>query len=95
MEWVVAGTKAISAILGAALALIFKMPRTLSELLARATFSIIAGFLFGEPVRTEYLHWPDRFENVMGATALVAAVSWFVAPAFIKLVQGIASLKPK
>lgn len=79
--------KAGSSVGGAILALIFVPPKTRLEFYRRLAFAALVGFIVGEPLRTEYFHWPDSVENVIGAAAIAAFVSWFVSGALLRLAE--------
>lgn len=83
--------KAVGSFAGAVLALVFQQPKTVAEFFTRASFSIIAGVLFSAPVR-EYLKWPERLDMELAAAGLVAALSWYLMAAVIRL---IGAWKPK
>jgi hypothetical protein len=79
--------KALGAAGGSFLALVFQPPSTTREFLIRAAFSFMSGLLFGDPVRDQYLHWPDNWRMWLAATALVALISWWVFGAAVRIVS--------
>lgn len=84
--------KALGSLGGAILALVFQPPTTTRDFIIRSVFAFLSGALFGDPVRTEYLKWPDTFHHVVGAHALVALVSWWAFGAALKVIT---AWKPK
>jgi hypothetical protein len=89
MDDLSAAMKAASAVGGAALALLFKPPKTWIEFWRRLLFSAGAGFVFGEPFRTEYLKWPDTMANVSAAGVVVAFAAWFVVPWVVQALHAV------
>lgn len=73
---IVALIRASGSLIGAILALVFNPPKTRRDFIIRGSFSFLSGFVFGEPAREQYLHWPDRWEYWIASCALVALVSW-------------------
>lgn len=88
MDWaiVAAGIKAIGAAMGAFLALVFQPPPTIRDLAIRSAFSFAAGMIFGDPLREQYLKWPDRWEYWLASAALVAMLAWAVYGTAIRLI---------
>ena len=89
MDWtglVVGMIKALGSGLGAFLALVFQPPATTRELLIRSAFSFACGMIFGDPLREQYLKWPERWEYWLASAALVALVSWAVYGAAIRII---------
>jgi len=84
--------KALGSVGGSILALVFQPPTTTRDFIIRSVFSLLSGLLFGDPVRTEYLHWPESVQHVVGAHALVALVSWWAFGAATRI---IGAWKPK
>lgn len=95
MDWMTIGIRAGSSLLGAFIALVFQPPRTMGELWRRLTFSSLVGFFAGEPLRTEYLHWPESWENVSASFIAPAALSWFSAPIILRMLAAFTPPKPK
>lgn len=84
--------KALGSLGGAILALVFQPPTTTRDFVIRSVFAFLSGLLFGDPVRSEYLHWPDTVQHVIGAHAVVALVSWWAFGAATRI---IGAWKPK
>lgn len=84
--------KALGAAGGSFLALVFQPPTTMRDFLIRTGFSFLSGVLFGDPMRTQYLHWPEDWRMWLAASALVSLVSWWVFGAAVRI---IGSWKPK
>lgn len=78
--------KALGAVGGAILALVFIWPATRKEALSRGVVSIFCGWAF-EPHLSWYLSIPDTGEMTMGTAAAAAALSWWVMGAVIRLVR--------
>lgn len=78
--------RVISSLAGAVLGLIFLAPKTVAEFWTRLVFSTLAGLLFGGGLR-EWLKWPDHLEMVVGSSALVALLSWFVMGAVVRIIK--------
>jgi len=84
--------KAMGAAGGAFLALVFQPPTTTRDFVIRSVFSLFSGLLFGDPIRSEYLHWPESLQHIVGAHAVVALASWWVFGAATRV---IGAWKPK
>lgn len=80
-------SRILGAILGAFLALVFLIPKSRRELIARGTFSVIVGFLAGPPIRVYYLHWDSDPQYRMAAASGVAMLSWFVMEAAVRILR--------
>lgn len=78
--------KAGSAVVGAALGLVFQPPKTRNEAFQRAVFSTVFGFVGADPVRIEYLKWPDTMPNWIASVVLVALVSWWLFGAVVRII---------
>jgi hypothetical protein len=85
---VIAGllVKVTGAIFGAALALIFVPPRTLTGFIRRLTASIIGGTVFAPYVR-EYAGFDMDWEGLLGAACLAAFLSWSMMGVIIRLLR--------
>ena len=77
--------KGLGSLGGAVLALVFQPPTTTRDFVIRSVFALLSGLLFGDPIRAEYLKWPDTIPHVIGAHALVALVSWWVFGAVLRV----------
>lgn len=82
----VAVTRALGAFFGAFLALIYQQPKNWSEFWTRLAFSVISGMLFGTPAR-EFLRWSDTIEMQMAAAGGVAALSWWLMAAIVRVIS--------
>lgn len=81
--------KAASAFGGTILSLVFQPPKTIRDWVTRTTFSFGSGFMFGDPVREQWLHWPETTQYVVAAAALTAMVSWSAWGAIVKTVLSV------
>lgn len=88
---VTAAIKVGGAVIGAALALIYAQPKTLAEFVTRSAFSVVAGFLFSDPLR-DWLKWPITINYELASAALAAMLSWFVMGAVTRAID---AWKPK
>lgn len=86
-EVIVAAIKALGAVGGSFLALVFQPPVTMREAFLRAVFSVFSGFLFGDPVRVQYLRWPETWQMWVASCAGVALISWWVFGAVLRLIR--------
>lgn len=77
--------KALGSFGGAVLALVFQPPTTTRDFIIRSVFAFLSGLLFGDPIRSEYLHWPDTVQHVVGAHAVVALASWWIWGAAVRV----------
>lgn len=84
---IAAAIKALGATAGAFLALIFQPPKSVRDFVLRSIFSTLSGFLFADPVRSQYLKWPDEWQMWLASAALVALGSWWVFGAAIRIVK--------
>lgn len=75
-ELTAAGIKALGSLGGAFLALVFQPPTTTRDFVIRSLFAFVSGLLFADPVRTEYLKWPETWQMWLASSGLVALVSW-------------------
>lgn len=78
--------RAVGAVIGAGLALVFLPPKNRAEFVTRGAFSIIVGIIGAYPVRVYYLHWEETWELRMAAAVLVAMLSWFVMGAVVRII---------
>lgn len=79
--------KALGSTGGAFLALVFQPPKTVRDFTIRSLFAFFSGLLFSDPVRTEYLHWPDTWQMWLASSALVALASWWIWGAVVRVVN--------
>ena len=89
---IAAAIRTAGAVCGAVLALVFQPPVDMKELRRRSFFSTGSGFLFGDLIRTEYLHWPGTWEMWLAASAITAMASWWVFGTILKVIS---AWKPK
>jgi hypothetical protein len=84
-DLLIAAIKAIGAIAGAVLALVFQPPKTVSDFVTRSVFSTLAGVLFSEPVRAQ-LGWADTLQMALAASSLTALASWWIWGAAVRII---------
>lgn len=84
--------KALGSFGGAVLALVFQPPATTRDFAIRSVFAFVSGLLFADPVRTEYLKWPETWQMWLASAGLVALASWWVFGAATRI---IGTWKPK
>lgn len=70
--------KAVGSMSGSFLALVFQPPMSMRDFAVRSLFSFMSGVLFGDPVRQQYLKWPETWQMWMASGAIVALASWWV-----------------
>lgn len=87
--------KGLSAVGGAVLGLLFRLPRSMTEFWRRLVFSTGVGFALGNTVLSEYLHWPVTYWNVVAAIVLTAFLSWFIAPIVLQAFKTVVDLLVK
>jgi len=73
------------------LALLFQPPKTINEGKRRAAISLLAGLTTGDMLRQLY-NLPPNFEMWMACAAIIAAGSWWVIGAAIRI---LGAWKPK
>lgn len=78
--------KALGALGGAFLALVFIPPRGVREFLARGSGSIVAGII-AAPVVLGHFGWPADLESMMAAAAAAAFAAWPIMGLFTALVR--------
>lgn len=78
--------RAVGAVIGAGLALVFLPPKNRAEFWTRGVFSVICGTVGGYPVQVNYLHWPDDLQMLLAAATLVSALSWFCMGAVVRII---------
>jgi uncharacterized membrane protein len=77
LEWgIVVALKAVGATAGTIMSLAIIMPETKLEAARRACVSMLAGILFGTPLRV-WMEWKGH-EGEIAAAAVVAIFGWFV-----------------
>ncbi len=91
-ELTAAVIKGLGAVSGSVLALIFQPPKTTNDFKVRAAFSVVSGMIFADPIRQQYLHWPETWQMWLASTALVSLASWWVMGAAIRV---LGAWKPK
>lgn len=91
LPFISAIAKAVGALLGGILALAFLPPKNMRDFITRSVFSLIAGFVFADPVRL-WLKWEADMSMHIAAGALTALCSWWVFGSILKV---IAAWKPK
>ncbi|UYQ70951.1 hypothetical protein OF122_12875 [Pelagibacterium flavum] len=74
------------AVLGAALALTFQPPKTISGALRRLGLSIPSGMIF-HPQLAEWLQWPRNWDNDFAAIVLTSAISWWIFGAIVRVLE--------
>jgi hypothetical protein len=87
-EIALAAAKAGSIVLGAALGLVFMPPVSIRDAFRRLAFSIIAGWLFSDLMGdflVGFLKLSSAAENPAVATALTAALSWWIFGAVVRV----------
>lgn len=84
--------KAIGSANGAILALVFQPPVSKRDFVVRSLFSFLSGVLFGDPIRQQYLKWPETWQMWMASAALVALASWWCWGAVLRI---LGTWKPK
>lgn len=77
--------KLVGSVGGAVLALIFQAPKNRAEFVTRAGFSVLAGFLFADVVRA-YVKWDDTWQMLLAASAMTAALSWFIMGTIVRVI---------
>jgi uncharacterized membrane protein len=76
-EWaIILALKALGAAAGTIMSLAIIMPETKLDAARRACVSMLAGIMFGWPVK-RYFEWQGH-EGEIAAAAVVAIVAWFV-----------------
>lgn len=78
--------KALGSMGGAILALVFQPPTTVRDFAIRSVFAFLCGVFFGDPVRQQYLHWPETWQMWVASSALVALASWWLFGAAVRVV---------
>lgn len=78
--------KAIGAIAGTFVALVFLPPRRWKEFLARAMVGPVVGIISAPHVR-DYLGWPATEESIVSSAALGAFISWWGLGAILRVVR--------
>lgn len=84
--------KGLGSISGSVLALIFQPPKNNNDFVVRAAFSVVSGMIFADPIRLQYLHWPESWQMWLASGALVSLASWWVMGAAIRV---LGAWKPK
>lgn len=85
--------KAVGAICGAILSLVYDNPHTMRELLARAVFSSMAGFIFAF-VAIDRFGWAETMQHWLAASALMGAVAWLLAGVATRVLRAMNSWPP-
>lgn len=78
--------KALGSLGGAVLALVFQPPKDTRDFIIRACFAFLCGLFFGDPVRQQYLHWPETWQMWVASAAIVALASWWIWGAAIRII---------
>ena len=78
--------KYLGSIIGAFQSLLFLFPKTGKEALIRFAFSVLSGSTWFY-VALEKFGWDRTPEKVLGASALIAFVSWFVTGPIVKMAR--------
>lgn len=83
---ITAAIKMGGSVIGAALALIYLQPKTVAEFTTRSAFSVIAGYLFSDPLR-DWMKWPAIINYELASATLAAMLSWFVMGAVVRIIE--------
>lgn len=78
--------KALGSLGGAVLALVFQPPKDTRDFIIRSVFAFLCGVLFGDPVRQQYLNWPETWQMWVASAAIVALGSWWAWGAAIRII---------
>lgn len=78
--------RAIGAVCGAVLALVYDPPRTLRQTINRFVFSVLSGFIFAF-IAIERFGWGGGPRYQLAAATFVAAVSWLLAGVVTKILK--------
>lgn len=77
--------KALGALGGTIVALVFQPPKSVNEFYGRSAVSIVSGLLFGDALRENWLKWPDTFGSNLAAFGVVSLTSWWVLAMAVRI----------
>ena len=78
--------KFCGAMIGAALAQIYLLPKTRREFMLRTTFSVPVGVLFSwVPMRM--IEFPEGVEGIIAASCLAAFAAWWAAGVVVRITE--------